>query len=236
MSKKLKITPHSLEKSLAGIPPTPAIKHIPDWYKDLPPFTNGDTKLRFPFDFGTHNTGLKRCIPFLDAMTAGYIFVLDDDIYVEQTSSGPTMRWKSPVDMITMHSPEQYEGIPTPKGYHSLVGKWHNEYRLETSPGYSMMFMHPVNRFDLPFRTITGFVDTDSYSSPVQFPFFLEEGFEGMIESGTPVAQMIPVKRDSWESNLGKYDKDESYKIDRGFSRTFAGSYKKNFWNKKSYS
>ena len=236
MSKKFKIIPHTWEKELAGIPPTPAIKHLPQWYKDIPIYVNGEKKLKFPFGSGTHNTTVKRCIPFLDAMSMGYMFILDDDVYVEQLEGGPRIRWKSNADMISMHAQEQYEGVPIPKGYHNMVGKWHNDYILQTPPGYSMMFTHPVNRFDLPFRCITGFVDTDSYVGLIQFPFFLEEGFEGIIKSGTPVAQMIPIKRDPWELTLEKYDKDESYKRERKFFRTFEGSYKTNFWTKKSYS
>ena len=235
MSKKLKIIPDTIEAELAGIPPTPAAKHLPIWYKKICPYINNEKKLKFPSGSGTHNTTIKRCMPFLDAMSAGYTFVLDDDVYVEQLNNQPFIRWKSDAEMITWHSIEQFEGLPIPKGYHYMVAKWQNDYVIETPPGYSMFFTHPVNRFDLPFKTLTGFVDTDKHVEPVQFPFFLEEGFEGIIESGTPIAQMIPIKRDSWESDLKKYNKDDSYKRHRKFHRTFAGSYKINFWNKKTY-
>ena len=236
MSQKLKIIPNTLEVELAGIPPTPSAQHLPKWYKDLSPYTNDEKKLHFPFDSATHNTTIKRCIPFLDAMTSGYTIVLDDDVFIEQTDNGPSMRWKSEVSIITMHTDPQFKGIPVPKGYHNMVAKWQNDYVLKTSPGYSMLFTHPINRFDLPFMTITGLVDTDLYDNTIQFPFFLQEGFEGIIESGTPVAQMTPVKRDPWQSNLEKYNKDESYQRWRKFQRTFVSSYKTNFWNKKSYS
>jgi len=235
MSKKFKVYPGTKEVALAGIPPTSAIKHIPDWYKDIQPYANGDKKLKFPLESNTHNATMKRCVPFLDAMTAGYTFVLDDDVFVEQVGGVPLMRWKSDAEMITFHSFDQFEGLPIPKGYHNMVAKWHNDYLFKTPPGYSTWFTHPVNRFDLPFLTMNGFVDTDKYTMATQFPFFLQEGFEGIIESGTPVAQMIPIKRDSWEINVEKYDKEEMYKNHRAFRRTFAGSYKINFWNRKYY-
>jgi hypothetical protein len=236
MSQKIKIIPNTWQVDLAGIPPTPAARHLPEWYKNLFPYINNAKKLKFPPGVGTHNTTVKRCMPFLDAMSAGYTFVLNDDIYVEQVDNQPFIRWKSDAEIVTWHSIDQFEGLPIPKGYHSVVAKWHNDYILETPVGYSMLFTHPINRFDLPFKTITGFVDTDNYVLPVQFPFFLEQGFEGIIKSGTPVAQMIPVKRDSWNSDLKKYDKDDSYKRYRKMNRTFAGSYKLNFWTKKTYS
>jgi hypothetical protein len=232
---KLQVIPTTHEVELAGVAPTPAIKHLPDWYKNICPYANSDTKLRFPMNRASPNTTVKRCVPFLDAMTAGYMFVLDDDVFVEQTDNGPIMRWKTEVEMITWHSPEQYAGLPIPKGYHNMVAKWHNDYELVTPPGYSMMFTHPINRFDLPFKTITGVVDTDEHVLPVQFPFFLEEGFEGIINSGTPVAQMIPVKRDSWKIEQTKFNKDDTYKKLRKFNRTFVSSYKLNFWKRKEY-
>ena len=236
LMNKLKIIPRTQEAEWAGIPPTPASKHLPDWYKECLPYIRPDTKLRFPMEWTTHNTTVKRCVPFLDAMTAGYMFVLDDDVFVEQTEDGPFMRWKTDATMVTWHSPNQFEGVPIPKGYHNMVAKWHNDFRLVTPPGYSMMFTHPINRFDLPFRSITGFVDTDSYVLSVQFPFFLEQGFEGIIKSGTPVAQMVPIKRESWKIEQEKFDKEQDYKNHRKFFRTFASSYKQNFWQRKDYS
>lgn len=235
MFKKFKVYPGTREVDLAGIPPTPAIKHIPEWYKDINPYTNGDKKLKFPMEYNTHNSTIKRCVPFLDAMTAGYTFVLDDDVFVDQVDGAPLMRWKSDAEMITWHSVDQFEGLAIPKGYHYMVAKWHNDYLFKTPSGYSTWFTHPVNRFDLPFLTINGFVDTDKYCMAVQFPFFLQEGFEGIIKSGTPVAQMIPIKRDSWKIDIEKYDKDEMYKNHRLFRRTFASSYKINFWDRKQY-
>jgi hypothetical protein len=232
---KIQIIPLTHEVELVGIAPTPASKHLPDWYKRISPYKSPDTKLRYPMEWATHNTTVKRCVPFLDAMTAGYMFVLDDDVFVEQTKDGPLMRWKTEVEMITWHDYGQYAGLSIPKGYHNMVAKWHNDYQIVTPLGYSMMFTHPINRFDLPFKTITGIVDTDKHPVSVQFPFFLEEGFEGIIKSGTPVSQMIPIKKDSWKIEQKKFNKEETYKKFRKFKRTFANSYKTNFWQRKEY-
>lgn len=195
----------------------------------------GDKKLRFPMNWKAHNTSIKRCMPFLDAMTAGYTFVLHDDVYVEQIDDEPFIRWKSDVEMITWHSSEQFEGLHMPDYCHNMVAKWQNDYEILSPPGYSLWFTHPVNRFDLPFITLSGFVDTDKYATPVQFPFFLKKGFEGIIESGTPIAQMFPVKREPWKLEIEKHDPDKTYLRFRKFWRTFAGSYKSNFWTKKEY-
>jgi hypothetical protein len=55
------------------------------------------------------------------------------------------------------------------------------------------------------FTILDGVVDTDKYTAPVNFPFVLNDWkFEGLIPAGTPVAQVIPFKRDSWEIEIGQ--------------------------------
>jgi hypothetical protein len=236
MKKLIKFIANTKEAGLASIEPKPSIKLVPDWYKNIPPYTNGDKKLRFPMSFNTHNSTIKRCVPFLDALTAGYMVVLDDDIYIEQIDKEPFIRWKSDVDIITWHSLEQFPGFEIPDTYHKMITKWTNDFIIKTPPGYSALFVHPMNRVDLPFFTLSGFVDCDSYEKTVQFPFLLKKGFEGIIPAGTPIAQIIPVKRDSWESKREDFDEDKTYIRARKFARTFADSYKKNWWVKKDYS
>ena len=43
--------------------PTPSKKHLPDWYKKIPGFSNGDDKLKFPLDYGMPNSTIKKCVP-----------------------------------------------------------------------------------------------------------------------------------------------------------------------------
>jgi hypothetical protein len=69
----------------------------------------------------------------------------------------------------------------------------------------------------------------------IHFPFLLKKGFEGIIPAGTPLAQIIPFKRDNWVSEQEKFDLDTQYAKKRTFWRTFAGSYKANYWTKKKY-
>lgn len=238
--KNITFTPLTRQVSLAGFPPISAVKVIPEWYKNISPLTHNDIKLKFPLDSGTHNATMKRCVPFLDAMSIGYVFTLDDDIYIEQKIDengkvGPFIRWKSDVQIVTWHSPEQFEGFIIPDEYEYMVAKWHNDWKITVPPGYSLLCSHPSNRFDLPFKTITGVVDADTYDIAIQFPFLLKKGFEGVIESGTPVAQLLPFKRDDFSSKVLEFNEDQSYIGLRKFWRTFAGSYKKNYWKKKRY-
>jgi len=68
-----KITFCAVDKNFVDVwpHPKPASKFIPDEYKKLPRFANGNM----------HVPTLKTCIPFLDSLTAGYIIPFDQDYF-----------------------------------------------------------------------------------------------------------------------------------------------------------
>lgn len=234
--KKINFFPSIKTAEIAGIEPKPSIKFLPDWYKDIPPLINDAKKLSFLPGSGSPNVTIKKCIPFLDAMTIGYMAVLEDDILVEKLNGFPYISWRANQEvLITDHAVEQYNGIPIPEGYSSAVFKWNNNWTIELPAGYSAFFTHPNNRLDLPFYTLSGVVDCDQYNVPVQFPFIIKDSFNGIIKSGTPICQIIPFKRESWKSVRDKHNQEKGYLNQRIFNRTFISSYKKNYWSKKSF-
>jgi hypothetical protein len=235
MKKEIKFYPINHKLELGGTPPVPAKTVLPEWYKEIPPYIDKAKKLSYPMNFTTHNTTIKRCVPFLDALSSGYMFTLDDDVFVEHINNEPNMRWKTDAEMITWHTVNQFPGLPIPDEYFYMVAKWHNEWMIQTPKGYSAVFSHPMNRIDLPFYTLSGIVDTDKHPVPVQFPFILKKNFEGIIKAGTPLAHITLVKREEWKSQVMPFNEDEEYKKRRGYYRTFAESYKKNFWTPKSH-
>ena len=235
MTKKLKFYPINREVSLAGVPPVTAKSQTPQWYKEIPPYIDGAKKLSFPMSFKTHNTTIKRCVPFLDAMTSGYMFTLDDDIFIEEINGEPNLRWKSSAEIVTWHTINQFPGLPIPDDYWHMVAKWTNEWQIESPKGYSILFSHPANRIDLPFYTLSGIVDTDKHPVPVQFPFILKKNFRGIIPMGTPVAQLTMFKREKWKSETMSFDADREYIQRRTYHKTFAESYKKNYWVPKEH-
>ncbi|HZL31017.1 MAG TPA: hypothetical protein VFC54_08145, partial [Pseudolabrys sp.] len=93
--------------------------------------------------------------------------------------------------------------------------KFNNFWTIETPPGYSLLFTHPLNRTDLPFTTITGLVDTDKYSeSLIAFPArWHDTNFNGVLPKGTPVAQCIPVKREKWVSRIEAMSAEEAVRL-----------------------
>jgi hypothetical protein len=235
MANRIIFDPSQEKTSITDGYPKPAIKFIPEWYKQIPPFTNGDKKLKFPMDDLMPNSTLKKCVPFLDAMTSGYMAFLEEDVYIEQVDGNPFIRWRSSDHMITWHGLEQFPGLHIPKEFHYMVAKWVNPWIINLPKNYSILFSHPSNRLDLPFFTFSGLVNCDKYTLPVQFPFIVKKGFEGIIEAGTPVCQLTIIKNESWKTKVRSYSYERMYKYEKSFLRTFVGSYKKNFWTRHSY-
>lgn len=231
-NKNIKFTPNTELAKIVGSYPVPSSKKIPEWYKKIDLYTDSNKlKLRH----GLLNQTVKNCSPFLDAMIAGYTITLQDDLLIDWENGNPQLNWRTSREIISFHDLEQSLGMPVPDGYYSQVIKFDNDIIINVPEGYSVLITHPINRFDLPFHTITGMVDADKYLNPVKFPFFLKYGWEGILERGTPIAQIIPIKRDNWKSEIGEYDRERSIKESVKFFGTIYHSYKNGVWTKKTY-
>jgi hypothetical protein len=118
----------------------------------------------------------------------------------------------------------------------SAYPKWMNPWSISTEPGYSCMFIQPMHRESV-FTIFPGVVDTDKYISCVNFPFVLNDlSFEGLIPAGTPIAQVIPFKRDSFKMEMGQdIDKALVEKNAVKVRTRFFDSYKSGYREEKSY-
>ena len=96
------------------------------------------------------------------------------------------------------------------------------------------MFVHPLNRYDLPFYSFSGLVDTDKHSVVVHFPFIVRKDFEGVIPKGTPIIQAIPIKRENWKSVQDGPVENGFQELEKYFSN-ITRSYKKIAWSRKKY-
>ncbi len=236
IKKTITFIPHKKTADLIQDHPKPSKNFIPEWYKKIPRLEKGVKKMSFPMNYTAPNLTIKACIPFLESMSNGYMVYLHDEIYIEQENGGPFFRWNTEETLITSHNKDQFplENIPFSENFFEIPFKFNYYWQIKVPKGYSILFSHPYNRIDLPFYTFSGFVNADNYDRPVQFPFLLKKGFEGILESGTPIAQLTIVKNESWESTVEKHSSDEIYIKNRSFHKTIYGAYKKYFWNKDS--
>jgi hypothetical protein len=178
-----------------GIIPTPypAKKNIPDWFKALP------MKLG---NKGLGTSTIKRCSPFLDALSVGYIIPLAADVEFvsNEDCSGVDYKWKFHKAMVENHKQEQISSKKSPNPLDPRPPiKFLNWWMIKTPPEYSLLFLPPLNRMEDRFICYSGIVDAPYYQYEyVNFPFFfIKNGFSGIIEAGTPLVQVIPIRKDS---------------------------------------
>lgn len=229
----MKIIRFFSKKEYQGIgQPTPAKKFLPDWYKK--------SETTFPDPLGGAVAGLKRCIPFLDSMLSGYMLVTPVDVYVSRNEDGSLkLGWNSSdlfADFISERPKESGEFMPRPPAHYPNHLAFRGFWGFKTPKGWSLLITQPLNRHDLPFTLTSGIVDSDKYSTSGNIPFFIKEDFIGVIPAGTPFAQLIPIKRESWKSINNDSGIRYLEELQGAVVRQPNKSYKKLFWVKKDYS
>jgi hypothetical protein len=236
---KIKFTQSALTSEPIFSSPEPAVKHVPEWYKSLSKFnkSNDEITLDPVNNLGTDGAQVstKMCMPFFDALTAGYMYVLEDDLFVSLDKDGkPALSWKGPL-MLADKRP--IIDIVVPDNCHPIHYGWRMNWYYETPPGYSVLITHPMNRYDLPFYVQSGIVESDIWGLPVFITFFLKRNFQGVIPKGTPIMQIIPFKRDNWELEIKDTEKDlEKHELAAENRRSLLyGYYKKTAWRKKIF-
>ncbi|MCU0930525.1 MAG: DUF6065 family protein [Serpentinimonas sp.] len=171
--------------------PIPAREVLPDWFRRLPAVDKQH--------LSTSDNALtvKRCMPFLDAMTTGWVIPLAATVRLEIADGGQTVHsgWDFDRTMISNHHAYQVAGHPAQP---RPPCKFHNHWTIRTPKGWSCLFLQPLNRPNGVFEIAAGVVDTDSYTSLIHFPFFAT-GPDGLhtLEKGMPLAQVIPFQRSS---------------------------------------
>lgn len=175
-------------------PPVPAKSYVPNWFRRLPAVDEARVSAT--------DTGLtiKRCLPFLDAMATGWIIPLPATVRLDIRDGGQRVDagWDHDRTLVSFHGAHQVAGNPW--GARTAC-KFHNFWTIVTPPGWSCLFLDPLNRPNGLFQILAGVVDTDTYRAPVHFPFF-PTGPDGLhvIEKGSPMVQVVPFRRDTPEA------------------------------------
>lgn len=199
------------EENRGVIPePYPAVKHQQDWYKNLPQNTASG---------GLHSGTVKRCAPFLESMSVGYIIPLaaDVDISIEATDlEDSTVNTSTDFyqSIIGHHSSDQlgkdHPSQPSP------IMKFSNYWAIKVPRGWSVLFVPPLNRPDPRFECFSGVVECDRYWNYVNFPFFMKDRlFKGTIKQGTPLVQAIPFKRGKTTHRVASLSKKDSARLEK---------------------
>jgi hypothetical protein len=221
--------PEELEGKLPR--PVPATLGVPDWLKTMP------TKAFSAINLNDEET-IKRCPPFVDAMTCGFLIPLICDLRIENgeitwdNELPPGGSLDFPRSPIGFHDKGQVTGTPLFDSDRFII-KFHNLWTIEAPEGYALFFTHPVNRFDLPFTTLSGLIDCDRYTDTwIHFPaHWHNTNFRGTLPKGTPIAQCIPVKRENWVGQTSSFTPEETQQVHefRNAMRHESGLYRRKF-------
>ncbi len=209
---------------------------IPKWYRELKPFHNNEIIDKDHFNIAMT---VKSCTPMLDSFTSGYAITLPHDVAVSYDMNGEVvlaaMHKGAPV--IKRRGTGYNQTMPKPSGYNKTEFSWNFPAAITVPVGCSFILTHPLNRFDLPFLTLSGIVDGGFVlNSGGELPFYIKEGFRGVIEKGTPIAQVIPFEHSRWKSeeSTGLIEIGNLHR-DNISSKIINGWYKTNWWVKKKY-
>jgi len=245
--KKISFVPVNSEVEKNIPMPKPAKLYIPEWYKESLSFIDYDNKLytnKLSFGKpGIPSSTIKTCIPFLDTLSFGYIQETWCDIFIEYKNNQLFYHYSYTPDLenpIISERPIETAGkIPVPTGFNNNVFfHWSRLWNPVLPKGYSSLIIHPFNRDDLPFKCVSGIIDSDRYFLSGKVGFFIKENFTGLIPKGTPMYQIVPFKKESWKTKdfisknkisiIMQQQKNEIHSV-------FSGGYKKKYWNKKDF-
>ena len=247
--KEIEFSAHEDYFALKEDYPIPSKFNIPEWYKNL--------------EHTILNKTVKGCMPFLDSLTAGYLFKMPQDFYLRHNVYNKNEKeeiFKDSFQTFGLHDQSQllndkYINLNTGIDVHSLKQvkgssfieknknlpfyKILNPWKIKTPKGYSCLFVSPLNNSDDRFSIIPGIVDTDTFSNEINFPIIINGDkypiLETTIKKGTPYVQIIPFKRDSWKMTVKLRLQKEIQNSRLFYGLKILNIYKDKYWNKKSW-
>lgn len=210
--------------------PRPTKQTIPQWYKNAEStITEKD---------GSQTAGLKKCMPYVDAMMSGYVLTIPVDIHVSKGKNGElNLAYDQTILGQFIHERPAALGytMPRPPGFAPNHLAYKSHWGWSVPKGFSVLVTHPFNRVELPFHTITALMDSDEFFASGNIPFFIREDFEGIIEAGTPIAQLLPVKRDDWKMIQNDQSLIPKASYQGRVARDPKYGYKRVMWHRKEY-
>jgi len=221
----------NLKKNL----PKPIKLNIPDWYKKL--------------EHNADKPTIKGCVPFLDSLITGYVLELPQDFYLKINyldKNEYKLKIKPSLEItkfnlntkqtMEAHSKNQIKGSSKiDKNLNFPIFKILNPWTIKTPPGYSCLFVPPLNNKDDRFEIISAIVNTDEYKNEINFPIvFNGDKYpiqDTILKQGTPYVQIIPFKRESWKMSV----KEKKNKRDFNHASKILHIYRNLFWKKISW-
>jgi len=182
---------------------------------------------------------VKQCPPLVDAMRYGFVMRLPCDVVVADGRFSwdwdlPRLAGETqPRSPLSFHASAQVVGSPLATDDRRALIKFNSFWTIELEPEWSLFATHPVNREDLPFRTVTGLVDADRFhDGGINFPaLWTRPDFSGVLPRGMPVAQVFAVPRAAPQLEFETFDEAHRTAYTKTVAEVLAtpGVYRKRF-------
>jgi hypothetical protein len=207
--------------------PVPAGKVLPEWYRNIQPV---DPTVASVQDAGTT---VKRCMPFLEALSQGWIIPTPVELRVKLSEDGQTISTHNnyPRTLITPHFQHQVRGSPMEN---KAIIKFETLWYVKTPPGWSCLMTQPLNR-PSDFVVLSGVLDTDMYHQVVMPFYFTRPDGLFVLKKGTPLVQVIPFKREVLGSDIRAATTADATGavVDSNAVFSEKGWYRKHVWSRR---
>lgn len=218
--------------------PEPSKSVVPKWFASSDKLWKDEFGNEILNHIGEPTLSFKNCPALLDIFTAGYMLRTPCDI--EFYKEDGVSKLKIDPNYADFCAPrDPMPDFEVSSEYQQSHFHWYPNWGVGLPSGYSAIYTSPLNRFDLPFTTVSGIIDSDQMDTPGLIPFFLKSDFEGVLKAGTPYMQVLPFKREDWKMDKVYYTYDQIFDRHEQQAQTFrvpgGKAYKNKFWQKKRY-
>jgi hypothetical protein len=187
---------------------------------------------------------IKNCPGIIQYMKNGYVIRAWQDIMIEADSSGEKYFWECPVskkiskvsdlprdlyEEAELGGFDQdifYDYFPRKNTLKSVL-KVNTPWYVKLPRGYGALILPVWYDNEERFTTIPGILETD-YLEKLNIQLYWHAlGKQEIIEAGTPLAKVIPIKLDSWEYSCRAMNREDYNKLSK-----FQTIYRSTFFDK----
>ena len=192
---------------IEGIPDVEPVKEssnfLPKWWTNTPAWQNDNVR-ESNFTDNINNKGtIRRCPAIPEYMSMGIVVPLWCDVRIEIFDDGG-WKWNSPAQEFSFssHGDSQVGNFVPKHAKPTLIMKPNCPWRIKTPPGISMLQLPMFWHFNPNFTVAPGVLWSDIHHEINQQMMFHKKGVFN-LQRGTPLAQYIPIRRETFEYNVG---------------------------------
>jgi len=209
---------------LADVIPVQKSSHfMPEWFLKTPRWSKEEKGMRTD-----QGRTIKQCPAVSEFMSMGITIPLWCDLKVTIQDGGAS-EWHSPREIFkfSYHDQDQLADYLPNYAKPAFVLKTHCPWKIKTPPGILLLQLPMLWHFNPIFTVAAGIIWSEFQHEINQQVMFHNPG-EFMLQQGTPLAQYIPIRRETFNYDIGDQTEEQKLDAQLSFLRTqlqFRGGY-----------